>query len=277
MFLKVNDLLGRMFWNMNYLCDRASAHKIKTQQTNMAPADLIALGRKNVKSSANKKAKTTSMERRAQEAYWWDGEQGGDTNRLLDTLPSIESQLKDLPKNAGMMKIFKKSCGIKLSETTTLCEVDENRKICVTLDDAQYMFMFELEKALERTLINQLKMLNPSYGDSELKSVVRESEQTGKKYLKTKVQLLGMSRTMGVDAEGKTVVNPVDALSVSGTKLRARVRIDGVYVGKEMCGLITKVDMFKVVSVPDAEAMEEEKSKRMEDMDAKRLQMLEDL
>lgn len=243
----------------------------------MAPSDQIALGRKNVKSSFNKKAKMSSMERRAQEAYWWDGEQGGDTNRLLEALPSIDSQLKELPSNAGMMKIFKKSCGIKLGETTTLCEVNENRKICVTLDDAQYMFLSELEKTLEGTLIKQLKMLNPSYGDSELMSVVRESEQTGKKYLKTKVQLLGSTRTMGVDAEGKTVLNPVDALSVPGTKLRARVRIDGVYVGKEMCGVISKVDMFKVVSVPDAEAIEAEKSKRMGDMDAKRLQMLEEM
>lgn len=194
----------------------------------------------------------------------------------MSSVSKMDTRYARLPNNAGAMKLFKSVVGLNLPETTTLSEIDENNKLCVTLDDEQYEWLNAMETELQRTTIETLKVMNPSYADSAFKSIIKVSEHTGKKYVKTKIQTLGLSRTIGADASGAAIDDCMRVLGVVGTKLGMRLRVDGAYAGKDSCGLVTKIDMFRIISIPDAEEIAEAKAKRAEDMEAKRMETLMD-
>ena len=200
---------------------------------------------------------------------WWSAQQ---TSKIIKGLPKIQTNSPtSLPGGAGSMITFKDKVYVKLQDARLLSAVDDNNKLCLSLDDEQWEFFNSMSEALDKSHIARLKLLNPDHSEAEFWASVRSSEQTDNKYLKTKVQLLGSSRTMGCDLNSELSTNVPATLSVVGSCLSARIRVDGVYLTKDKCGIITKVDMFKMKSAPSEEEVEAERDAKRRRMDENRL------
>ena len=224
----------------------------------------------SVRKSAPKSSKTTSLSanNKKHAAAWWDcdDENNGDFGDVV----AKTTRMSSLPNGAGMMNLFESDFGLKMGECRLMSAVDENKKLCLSLTDSQYGFLQSLQEELERTLVQRVKDANPKYANAELFSCVRISDSTGQKYLKTKVQLGGYSRTMGIDVEGASVSNVPSVLTIPGTMMQARLIIGGVYVTKDRCGLVTKLDMFRITSVPSDEDIKEEREAKRQKLEAER-------
>jgi hypothetical protein len=237
----------------------------------MSPTTQSTLKSKSgVRKSVSKASKNTLVARNNKHAAaWWDCEDEENNGDFADVVTKT-TRVSSLPNGAGMMNLFESDFGLKMGETRLMSEVDENRKLCLSLTDAQYGFLTSLQEELEKTLVQQVKTQHPKYANAEFFSSVKVSETTGQKYLKTKVQLLGYSRTMGIDVDGASVSNVPEVLNVPGTMLHARLMISGVYVTKERCGLVTKLDMFRVTKVPSDEELGEERDAKRRKLEADR-------
>ena len=218
---------------------------------------------KNVKSSASKSSsvKTTS-------ARWWNEEINAEG--ALNGVKALSSKMSTLPNDVGVLRMFDTEFGVKMCDANLMSAVDENKKLCISLTDDQYDFLKKVEDLLKETLIAKVKMCDPKYENADFMSCVKVSESTGQKYIKTKVQLLGRSRSFGVNLDGTTCINPLETLVDVGSVLDVRVRVDGVYVTKERAGLVTKIDLFKLKSVPSEEDKEEHRANKRAKMDAER-------
>jgi len=73
-----------------------------------------------------------------------------------------------------------------------------------------------------------------------------------------------------VNLDGTTCINPLETLVDVGSVMDVRVRVDGVYVTKERAGLVTKIDLFKLKSVPSEEDKEVHRANKRAKMDAER-------
>jgi hypothetical protein len=196
---------------------------------------------------------------------------------ILEDITNKRARFSNVPSAGVSMKLFEKYVPLKVGDASLLSAVDENRKMCIELDDEQFEFVKSIEAMLESTFVAQLKLVEPKLANAEFQSTIKVSEQSGKKYLKTKVQLLGSSRTMGVGLNGKAVSNVPAALDTVGCKINAKIRIDGVYLSKERAGLVTKVDMFRVLSVPSEEDVEGAKEEKRQKLEEDRMKELMDL
>lgn len=214
----------------------------------------------------SKNTKTSSVKNTS--TRWWN--EDIDCEGALAGMKSMKSKMTTLPKDVGVLRMFESEFGVKLCDAKLMSVVDENKKLCISLTDAQYDFLKKVEDQLRGTLIAKVKLCEPKYEESEFTSCVRVSETTGQKYIKTKVQLLGRSRTYGVDLDGSTCVNPLESFTAVGTSMDVRIRVDGVYLTKERAGLVTKVDLFKIKSIPSEEDIEEAREKKRARMDAER-------
>lgn len=200
---------------------------------------------------------------------WWKGD-----SPSMEKLLSMKSRMSSIPNASVVLKLFDSSPKIKMS-CELLSAVDENKRVCLSLSDLEYDKFVALEAALEKSFIAQLKLMNPQYTASSLVTSCKVSEQTEKKYLKTKVQLLGYSRTMGIDGDsGEFIRNIPDALSVPGTKVDVSVSIDGAYLSNERCGLVTKLNMFRVKSVPSEEEKEVKREEKRIKLEKEREELL---
>ena len=228
---------------------------------------------KNIKSlSALKTAASKSAYVKPAAAKWWDG--AVDANAAASLVKSLKTRTSSLPNDVGVLRMFESDFGLKMVDANLMSAVDENKKLCISLTDEQYDFLQKVEREAEETLITKVKMCEPKYEGAEFMSCVKVSESTGQKYLKTKVQLLGRSRSFGVNMDGSTCENPLETLVDVGAVLDVRIRVDGVYVTKERAGLVTKIDLFKVKSIPSEEDKEEERSAKRARMDAERSEEL---
>lgn len=228
-----------------------------------------------VKTSFSKKNSAVKTVSKNDASLWWKSGVS-EEKAMLDMIPKMESRFAMLPNGAGALRLFKKGMGLKLRGVLTMSAPDDNRKICLELDQDTYEYLKHVEEILDATLLTQLRNSDGRYCGSELKSSVKESEETGRKYLKTKIQVLGSSRSIGVDEKGGNVTDAIGALGVAGTKVNVRVKIDGVYAGVKDCGLVTKIDMFQILNVPDARELEEARRKRKEEIESKRMSEMND-
>ena len=239
----------------------------------MSPVPLSTTTLKPVTRKNAKAAKHELKVRNANHsASWWDCED--ENNVDFEGIVTKTSRVSPLPAGSGMMSLFESTFGLKMGETRLMSAVDDNKKLCLSLTDVQYSFLEGLQEELEKTLVQQVKTLHPKYANSKFVSSVKTSEATGNKYIKSKVQLIGYSRTMGVDMDGSTVSNVPMALSIPGTVIQTRLLISGVYVTKERCGLVTKMDMFRVLHVPSVEEMDKEREERIERLESERVEEL---
>lgn len=224
----------------------------------------------NTKRSAPSKNEELAANNKKTADAWWSGELGSTHN-----IDKQETRLTALPNNIGWMKLFKDPITLKMSDAELMSGVNENSKLCISLTDTQYDFLNSIQEAMNNKLVSQIKGLDNNYMESEFMSSIKVSDATEKKYLKTKVQLLGATRSMGVDVDGGHVTNPILALSTPGTRLDIRIRIDGVYVTKGNAGMMTKVDLFRIKSVPDEEELEAEREAKRARYEQQREEALE--
>lgn len=227
---------------------------------------------KSVKSSASKSSTFKRSSAKKAPARWW--EEGLDVNATMSAVKALNNKMSKLPSDVGVLQMFESDFGVKMNGAVLMSGVDENNKLCISLSDAQYDFLKNVEEQLQSTLIAKVKMCDPKFESAEFTPSVKISESTGQKYMKTKVQLLGRSVSFGANMEGKSFSNPAEGLMEVGSVLNIRIRVDGVYVTKERAGLVTKVDIYKVVSVPSEEEKEQARDARLARMEAERCEEL---
>jgi hypothetical protein len=218
---------------------------------------------KNVKSSASKSSSV-----KATPARWWNQEI--EAEGALNAVRSLGSKMSTLPNDVGVLRMFDTEFGVKMCDANLMSAVDENKKLCISLTDEQYDFLKKVEDLMKETLIAKVKMIDPKYENADFMSCVKVSESTGQKYIKTKVQLLGRSRSFGVNLDGTTCINPLETLVDVGSVMDVRIRVDGVYVTKERAGLVTKIDLFRLKSIPSEEDKEAHRASKRAKMDADR-------
>jgi len=204
---------------------------------------------------------------------WWGAE---DTEKVVHRVGTMKTAFNSLPNGSGFMLLFKDKLSVKLQDCRLMSAVDENNKLCVSLTDEQFEFFELLSRQLESTLIARLKLMNPNHADAGFLPSVKVSEQTEQKYLKTKVQLLGASRTMGCGLDGAVSDNVPATLSHVGASADIRIRVDGVYLTKERCGIMSKVDLFKLKSIPSEEEVEKERETKKRRLHESRMEEMSD-
>jgi hypothetical protein len=230
------------------------------------------------KNITNKELKRKAAEKKEIDAnnaktssQWWTV---ADTEMLLEGLGTAGVRTSVLPNGSGNMISFQEKLTIKLQDCRLMSAVDENNKLCVSLDDSQFECLQRVSDKLQKTLIARLKLLHPNHDKAEFVPSVKTSEQTGQNYLKTKVQLLGFSRSMGCGLDGVLSKNIPETLSTVGSGVDMRIRIDGVYLTKERCGIVTKVDIFKLKTMPSEEDVEAERAAKKQRMEESRTKEL---
>lgn len=166
-------------------------------------------------------------------------------------------------KMQGSMLLFRAPLYFKVIEASLISPVDENGKVCIRLDEEEYDFLSKLEECMITKMIEpKVSMLGTS---PEMKRSVVMSEGTGLPYMKSKIQTLGYSRTTGIGADGKECLDTPSLLETQGSCGDFLMRIEGVYITQQNCGVLMKVDMFRLKSVPSVEDVEEARSKREEE------------
>lgn len=209
-----------------------------------------------------KKAKTSPNSKQ-----WLAGQ---DTEAMLNHMKKAKTTMTTLPNNAGHIMTFKDSMAIKLVDSKLMSAVDENNKVCFSLDDEAYAFLEAYSEQILSTLVARMKLLHPEHEDAEMWPVIKISEQTETKYLKTKVQTVGASRSMGCTVDGHITHKVLECMTSVGSVVDVRIKLDGVYLTKDKCGLMTKVDMFRVKSIPTEEEIEADKAEKMKALEEAR-------
>lgn len=195
---------------------------------------------------------------------WW-GEDASDFS-TIDVDATLNRQFKNVPFAAGVMNLFKKPILFKLPATRMLSAVDENKKLCLELTENEFNFLTLVSGKMKEKLIDGMMQYNAKWSEAEFSDVLKTSASSGKKYIKVKIQTRGASRTTGMDVDGTMKADTQSILGKIGSEGSFLLRLDGVYLTSTNCGLLAKVDMFRLKSVPSDEDMEEEKAARETDM-----------
>jgi hypothetical protein len=205
---------------------------------------------------------------------WW----GKDACEFstIDVKSEVVSRLtKDVrfKKTNGIMVLFRKAIYVKIVDGVTINSIDDNNKVCVRIDEEEFDFFNQIQETMQSLMILPRKT-SMGHHDSTMKPCVVRSQESDKPYLKAKVQTLGYSRTTGIDVDGKEQLDTPDLLRTPGTKGDFLMRVEGVYITPTDCGVLAKVDMFRLKSLPseeDREAYKKDKEDEGEEMRKKRL------
>lgn len=238
-----------------------------------APTSLLNFHHKIM--APNKKTpvnKSTTVTKTAYQKWW---ESSADSERILEGLVNLKTRMSTLPNNIGMINSFEGGMSIKLKGARLMSECDDYNKLCLSLTDEEYDFLKELETRIHNTMIPSVKMMNPKFENAVFGSNVRVSESTEQKYLKTKLQIRGMSCSMGLDVKGSLIKDTPASLKTVGSVVDVKIRIDGVYATKDNCGMMTKIDVFKIKSQPSEEELEEERNAKRQRLEDTRMQELD--
>lgn len=206
---------------------------------------------------------------------WW-GKDACDFSSI-DVKSEVVSHLtKDVhfKKTSGTMVLFRKAIYVKIVDGLTINAIDENNKVCIRIDEEEFEFFKQIQEAMQDLMILPRKTAM-GLNDSDMKPCVVRSQESDKPYLKAKVQTLGYSRTTGIDVEGKERLDTPNLLRTPGTKGDFLMRVEGVYITPTDCGVLAKVDMFRLKSIPseeDREAYKKEKEEEGEETRKKRMQ-----
>lgn len=192
---------------------------------------------------------------------WW-GKDSIDLSSLdvEDIVSKRSTKDAKFKKLSGAMILFRAPIFFKVVDGTTINAVDDNGKVCIRMDEEEYDFLEKLEETMIKKLIEP-RVLQMGDDPDVMRSVAM-SESTGLPYLKAKIQTLGYSRTTGIDQDGKDHMDVPSILQTQGSVGDFLMRIEGVYITPKNCGILAKVDMFRLKSVPSASDLESEKKKR---------------
>lgn len=210
----------------------------------------------------------------ASERTWYDINDENVLEKGLKIVHAEKLRTSFLPKKAGVMRSFPVPIGLRMNDVKVIAGVDENKRLCILLTKEQYDFFSTIQSEIMSTLIPDMKVSHPRFADGEAVENVRVSEKTENPYMRTKVQLRGMSRTLGISVEGEDIMDHEEALSVPGTIINANVGITGAYLSGNACGLVTSISMYRVKSRPTEEEIKAEMAAMMKARDAERMEEL---
>lgn len=195
---------------------------------------------------------------------WW-GKDSIDLSSLdvEDIVSKRGTKDAKFKKLSGAMILFRAPIFFKVVAGTTINAVDDNGKVCIRMDEEEYDFLEKLEETMIKKLIEP-RVLQMGVEPDVVRGVAM-SESTGLPYLKAKIQTLGYSRTTGIDEKGVDHPDVSRILQTQGSVGDFLMRIEGVYITPKNCGILAKVDMFRLKSVPSSEDLESDKKKREED------------
>jgi len=159
-----------------------------------------------------------------------------------------------IPNGGGKMIAFKPALLMRLPKTRVLSEVDDNKKLTLTLEEDEYEFLMNVQNTMQSSMIDAASLAKCDFSPS----IVR-SEASGKPYIKVKVQTLGFSATLGMDVNNRANPDTLSLLGARGSEGNFMLRIEGVYIGASYCGLVIKVDMFRLTKVPSDKDIEQAK------------------
>jgi len=196
-------------------------------------------------------------------AWWGRDSMDLSTLDIEDVVMSRGTKDARFKKMSGSMILFRKPIFFKLLEGSMIAPVDDNGKVCLRMDNEEFQFLSQLEEMMITKMI-QPKVVQLGT-DPEVKKSFVVSESTDMPYAKCKVQTLGYTRTTGIDVKGKENVDTLSLLQTQGTKGDFLLRIEGVYVTATNCGLLVKIDMFRLTSLPSLEDVESQKKQRESD------------
>lgn len=220
------------------------------------------------------KASATKTITRDLAPSWW-GKDACDFSSI-DVKGEVVSRLtKDVrfKKTNGTMVLFRKSIYVKIVDGITINAIDENNKVCIRIDEEEFEFFKQIQDVMRDLMILPRKTAMGLH-DSDMKQFVVRSQESDKPYLKAKVQTLGYSRTTGIDVEGKEILDTPELLRCPGSKGDFLMRVEGVYITPTDCGVLAKVDMFRLKSLPSEEDREAYKKEKEEVSDATRKRWL---
>lgn len=205
---------------------------------------------------------------------WWSSGSLGDVE-VEKEIEERDFKQVPLPNGIGMMNLFKKPILLRLPESVLLSACDDNNKMCITLTDAEYELVGQIEEVMGKMMIDPLKCAFREMRGATFGSQIHESESgTENKYVKVKAQDRGTTRTIGINLDGSDCVSPADSLNVVGSKGSFMLRLEGVYITNERCGVMVKLDMFRIKSHPTEEEIEERKDVKRTRYDEDRKQAL---
>lgn len=200
---------------------------------------------------------------------WW-GKDSMDLSSLdvEDIISNRSTKDAKFKKLSGAMILFRAPIFFKVVGGTTINGVDDNGKVCIRMDEEEFVFMEKIEEMMIKKLIEP-RVMQMGEDPDVMRSAVM-SEGSGLPYLKAKIQTLGYSRTTGIDQKGKDHMDVSSILQTPGSVGDFLMRIEGVYITPKNCGILAKVDMFRLTSVPSALDIEEDKKRREEESKEKR-------
>lgn len=208
-----------------------------------------------------KTSKTASSSRAG--PGWW-GRDSIDLS-VVDVEGSITKRtIKESRFRAGSMVLFRNPIFVKVIDSSVISAVDENGKVCVRLAEDEYDFLHRLEEAMIHQLLDP--KMKQSGSSADVKRCVMMSEGTGLPYLKSKIQTLGYSRTTGIDVDGKEQLDVASLLQTQGSVGDFLLRVEGIYLTQSNCGVLMKVDMLRMKSVPSEKDQEEQRKRKEDDM-----------
>ena len=150
----------------------------------------------------------------------------------------------------GFMKLFRAPVLIRLEDTEIISSPDEHGGVAIGLSPEQYSFLQDLQSHTRIRLIDLSSHEVPDTYGPVFNPSVRVSKISGRHYLKTKIRVGGKSPTMGIGFGEDTPTDvAVSSSLVPGARATCVVAIDGVYLTPQMSGLVTRLDLFKVVGL----------------------------
>jgi hypothetical protein len=215
---------------------------------------------------------TKSYNNRALATAWWGNDARGTALNKIDVEAEVmtrKTKTITMKHGGGKMILFKVPILFKVSDATTLCAVDENKKVCIQLGEEEYDMLNNISEVATTHLIEPKKS-QLGYNETVTKGCVYRSAASGKAYCKVKIQTLGTSRTTGISQKDEEVLDTLSLLQSAGVEGDFLLKVEGVYISSQYCGLLTKVDMFKVKKAPSDAELEDLKAKRVEEAIARR-------
>ena len=150
----------------------------------------------------------------------------------------------------GYMILFRESLSVAVLDATILSGVDEHMTMTIQLEDTAFTFMSALQDAISARLLNPAVSHFPaSFGPTSAPNI-RTSAISGKHYAKIKVRQSGRKSTIGTLLDGSNAVPPFHENLLRGMRGNFVVAFDGVYVSPQRCGLVVRLDMFRITAPP---------------------------
>lgn len=150
----------------------------------------------------------------------------------------------------GFMKLFQSAITVLLKGCVVLAPPDEHHALVIQLSEEAFLFLEAIQYLIRERLVDMADPQAPSAYAPVFTTSVRRTVRGDKCYIKTKLRLTGRRMTVGMDIgdlEPRAEL-PVEAL-IPGTIINCVVAFDGIYTSPQRTGLVTRLEMFRVINI----------------------------